>query len=120
MDINIHNVEELIFYNNKAQQLLPEFAHLFAQWKLAKRTPALRFLGKRAVLDFLGGIQSNHLGILSEYFSCEITLQKVDYSVVNNISCELGEVESVIGDVEGFTDFAVHRDGSHAYISFWR
>jgi len=120
MDINLHNIEELIFYDNKLQSLFPEFSGVFAQWKLSKMSPSLRSLGKRIVLDFLNDLGPKHIKILSEYFACKVTIQVVDYSLVKNICCGLDEVENTMSEVEGFVDFAIHRNNDQVYICFWR
>jgi len=120
MNLNLSNVEKLVFYDPRIQRLIPHHQKFFNQWKLAQMTSALRPLGKRAVLDFLNALTSDDIKILETHFKGEITLTKVNYSLVSNHICLLDDAEGVLSEVEGFVDFAVYRDRDHLYISHWR
>ena len=120
MNLNLTNIEELVFQNQRVQRLFPNHQNLFNQWKLAKMSPALRALGKRAVLDFLNTLTSNDIKILETHFGDEITLTKVNYNLVSNHSCLLDDAEGVLSEVQGFVSFAAYRDKDHLYLSCWR
>lgn len=120
MNINLHNVEELIFHDFEIQKLLPEFMPTFNLWHLSRMTPTMRQQGKRAVFDLLNTLEPEHLQILSSYFGREVTLKKVNCDLVEHLDCGLDEAASALSEVEGFVDFAVHRDNDHLYICFWR
>jgi hypothetical protein len=120
MNLNLSNVERLVFYDQRAQRLIPHHQSFFNQWKLAQMTPALRPLGKRAVLDFLNALTSDDIKILEIHFDGEITLTRVNYSLVSNQICLLDEAEGILSQAEGFVDFAVYRDNDCLYISHWR
>ena len=53
MEINLKNIEEIIFFDKKIQLLLPEFRHFFDQWQLGQHIPGMKALAKRSVLDVL-------------------------------------------------------------------
>ena len=121
VEINLFNVEELIFLDKKVQKQIPEFFHLFEQYRLSKMTPALRLLGKRSVMEFLQGLKDEHLEILEGYFGNRVTLSKTDHHIVKNLvfsldSTELGSMKGT----EGYPNFCCHRDGNQVYLSFWR
>ncbi len=120
MNLNLTNVEELVFYDQRAQRLIPHHQSFFKQWKLAKMTPALRSLGKRAILDFINALTLDDIKVLETHFGNEITLTKVNYNLVSNYSCLLDDAEEILSEVEGFVDFTVYRDKDHLYISHWR
>ena len=53
MEINLQNIEEIIFYNSKVWQHIPEYNQYYHDWLLSIRVPGMRDLGKRAILKFL-------------------------------------------------------------------
>ena len=120
MHINLQNVEQLIFSDNNLRRLLPEFQALFDSWKVAQMAPALRNLGKRSILDFLQGLQDSHIEILEGYFKEVVTVEKLDYHIVRNISSDIDDAELVLDEFSGFVDVAAYRDENQLYISMWR
>ena len=72
MLINLNNVEELIFYDNKIKKMLPEFNDLFSNWAFAKQYSGFRQLSKRAVLDFLERIEPVQIDTLEQYFCTKV------------------------------------------------
>jgi len=120
MNLNLVNVEELIFYNQRLQVSLPKHRHLFDQWKLAKMSPSLRSLGKRAILDFLNDLDEESLKILENHFGCKITLSRVNYCLISNHSCHPDEAEEILNKMEEFVDLTIYRDENHLYLSCWK
>lgn len=120
MEINFQNIEDRIFYDKKAQALLPEFRHLFDQWSLAKRVPGLQTMGRRAVLQVLNSLEGEHIQRLEEYFNDIIVVDKLDHHIVRNYQGGLEEAEGSLCQFAGFKDFCLHRDANQVYISFWR
>lgn len=121
--LNFSNVEELIFYDTTVQNMLPkEMFSIFEQWRLAKRVPYLRDIGKQAMLDFLNTLEDKYIPILEEYFDDKISIERLNYSIVLNLKIPLSEkdiCEELCG-VEGFNYLSTWRDDEHLYISFWR
>ena len=120
MNLNLQNVEELIFYDKKLQQLLPEFKNLFDSWTLAIRVPTLRSLGKRAVSDFLSGLLSEHINIIEKYLETNVVVDKLNYRIVKNYSFSLEKLEAELNIIETFPNLSITRNGEQVYISFWR
>lgn len=120
MQINLQNIEDLLFFDKKAQSLLPEFRHLFDQWSLSKRVPGLQTLGRRSVVDLLNSLEADHIQKLEEYLGDIIVVDKIDYHLVRNFEGPLEEAEGRLCQFAGFKDFCVHRDADRVYISFWR
>ena len=120
MEINLNNIEELIFYDKKLCKLLPELKHCFDQWTLAKRFPELRPMGRRAIMDLLNSLENEHIAILENYFNTKITLDKLDYHLVKNYDFSLDEAEEKLSEIKGFANFSSYRNGDRLYLSFWR
>jgi len=121
--LNFSNVEELVFYDRELQQRLPgHMFSLFEQWRLAQRVPFLRELGKQAILDFLKGLDEDHVAVLEEYFEDKIIVEKLNYSIAQNIRIPLNDVTLCreLCAVEGFNYYSMWRDEDFLYISFWR
>ena len=118
MNINLSNVEEIVFYDKSLQRKLPEFKHLFDQWMLAIKAPTLRSLGKRSILDFLNNLENEHIAIIEKYLGSEITIDKLDYHIVKNYNFQLEDTD--LNGLPTYADFAIFRNEDQLYISFWR
>lgn len=120
--MNFSNAEELIFYDQQVQKVLP--AHMFSifeQWRLAQRMSFLKQLGRQAILDFLNGVTDDDLAILEEYFGEKIIVEKLNYRIVTHIAVPLdSDVCQVLCDIEGFNYFSTWRDENNLYMTLWR
>lgn len=117
MEINLKNVEEIIFFDKKIQELFPEFRHFFDQWRLGKTIPALGGLGSTSVIDLLNSLNSNHVETLEKYFGVRIVLNKLDPNFVKNHSF------SIDGDLcgfMGFQDLCAYRNKDKVFLTLWR
>jgi len=120
MQINLLNVEELIFSNKKIHKLLPEFAHCFDQWKMSKRIPALKNLGRQALIDLLAEISSEDTSKLELFFKEKITIDKLDNQIITNQITTCDKLQEILCKQVDFQDFCISRKGEQVYISFWR
>ncbi len=118
--LNLNNIEEFLFEDQKIRKILPEFINLFDQWKLAKITPALRSLGKRSVLELMNSLNEEHLSKLSNYFSTKVTIDKIDYRIVKNYTWDESQVEQELSKINSFGNYAIHKEGNNISITFWR
>lgn len=121
--LNFSNVEELLFMNQEAQNVLPvHHFSIFEQWRLAKRVPFLREIGRQAVFDLLNALNDDDVALLEQYFDEKIVVEKLNYSVAMNYKIPLTESEvcEVLCDVVGFNYFSTWRDDEYLYISLWR
>ena len=120
MILNLENVEEFVFHDKELQALLPEFGHLFSQWMLAKRVPALRSLGLRSLLDFLNSVTDEHIKVMEAHFREGLVIDRMDYHIVKHYDFSLEEAENKLNTMDGFPNVSSYRDGNRLYISFWR
>ena len=123
LQLNFGNAEELVFRNEAAQAVLPPyFANYFESWKLAKRMPTLRQLGKTAVLDFLSGLRDDHVAALEQFFGERIVVERLNYSAVTNVKIPLEEIEACkcLCEAVGHHYFSMWRDDRSLYVTFWR
>jgi len=121
--LNFSNVEEIIFHDRQVQKRLPHhMLSLFEQWRLAKRVPMLREMGKQAILDFLNGLDEDNIYALEQYFGEKIIVERLNYSIAENIRIPLNESTlcKQLCQIEGFNYFSTWRDENFLYISFWR
>ncbi|MCK9458568.1 MAG: hypothetical protein M0R80_02930 [Proteobacteria bacterium] len=115
--INFNNVENLVFYNEKVQALLPEFIHLFNSWKFAVKNPSFRSLGKRSIADFLNHLTEDNIEVLTKYFGDKIQIDRIDYHIVKNSEYSVDTTE-VLQDA--FSNIVLFRKNNHLYVSSWR
>jgi hypothetical protein len=119
MEINLQNIEELLFFDKKAQALLPEFRHFFDQWQLGQRFPGMKTLGQRSVLELLNSLNEKHIRKLEEYFADTILVDKVDNRLVAHHEWSVGEADGLC-EFAGYRDFCLTREKGRIYVSFWR
>lgn len=121
MDINLKNIEELIFFDKELQKLFPEFRHLFDQWKLGQRVLGMKNLGQRSVLELLNSLNENHIVKLQEYFDDIILVDRIDHRLVVNYEYEASiETSDRLCEFSGYKDFCLYRNKDKIYLSFWR
>ena len=123
IQINIQNVEELIFNNKEIWKKMPELVHLRDQWRMSKMTPILRAMGRKSLLDFLKSAKNIHEDILSDHFGTEVTIDKVERHLVKNIEFSIENLDEKEMDFELseiYTSYSVFRDENKVYVTFWR
>ena len=121
--INIQNVEEVVFLDKKLQEKLPEFRHLFDQWRLSKMSPALRHLGKRSLIDFLNKIKKDHINILEKHLQTTINVDKLYTNIVRNDFFDIFSSEEELNNADwtdAYPNFSTYVSGDKLYVSFWR
>ena len=117
MEINLKNVEDLIFFDKKAQAALPDFKDLFDQWHLGRMIPALNGIGNKSIFDLINSLESKHLESLERYFGEKIIFNKIETGIVKNHSINLSD--NLCGFSE-YKDFFAYRNKNEIFISFWR
>lgn len=119
MEINLQNIEQLIFFDKKVQALFPEFRHLFDQWQLGQRIPGMKTLGQRSVLELLNSFNEKHILKLQEYFDDTILVDKIDHRLVANFEWPI-EATSELCQFTGYKEFCLSRNKDKVSITFWR
>jgi hypothetical protein len=118
LNINLQNVENLIFNDKKVHHILPDLQHLFYQWKLAQLSPVLKPIAKKAAIDLINMLSTEHIKVLEQYFNSSITLDRVDYKTIHNCILDVNKVE--LGRVKDHPNFSLYRDANQLYICFWK
>jgi hypothetical protein len=120
MLINLKNIEEIIFFDKKLQQLLPDFDHVFKTWSLGKKISALKHLSQKAIFDFIDSLNDSHIEILKKYFQTnEIKISSINPHIVNNYIFELKSSEEELNKLQLHGNFFIYRDESKLYIDIW-
>lgn len=120
MILNLQNVEQLVFFDEKAYKLLPEFRVYFEQWRISKRVPGMQNLGKSVIMSFLLDLKSPQLEKLEEYFKDTIVVDAIDYRTVQNYVGTIDEVQDALCEFEAFTDLAIYRKEDQIKVTFWK
>jgi hypothetical protein len=121
IQINIKNIEELIFKNNQAKGLLPELRHIFDQWFLSYRIPALNTMRKQAKIDLLNSLNGEQIEKLARLFDDLVFVDKLDYHVVKNLSFPIDSpIERELTNYESYSNIAISRNEDQLYITMWR
>lgn len=122
LQINIHNVEELIFQNNKIWRDLPDITHLRDHWRMSKISPIFKAMGKKAILDFLNKTNKDHEKIISKHLGTSVTINKIDRNLVRNMEFPIEEAEELLNlfSEDLYPYFNTYRTKDKIYVTFWR
>lgn len=124
IQINIQNVEEIIFRNDKIWRELPDLRYLREQWRMSKISPVLKALGKKSLLEFLNKIKKEHELIISKHLGTSVSFDKIDYLLVKNLELKIEEAELELNLLEAkqplYPYFSTYRKNDKIYITFWR
>jgi hypothetical protein len=120
MEINIQNVEELVFRDDKVWDSLPGLCRHRDQWRISMMSPSLRATGRMALMDFLQNAEEAHELALSEYFGRDITIDRLDRRLVRNVEFPISDETPALPPTGSYAGFGVHRDGEKIRITFWR
>jgi len=120
--INIKNIEQLVLQDVKVRDTLPEFRHLFDQWLLSYRIPALSNMKKQAMLDLLNSLDGAHLEKLARFFNDMVFVEKLDYHIVKNLEFFIDEttIERDLTNYGSYNNIAISRNANYCYITLWR
>jgi hypothetical protein len=124
VQINIQNVEEIIFQDDKIWREMPDLRYLREQWKLSKISPILRAMGKKSLLEFLNKAKKEHENAISKYLATSVTIDKLDYFIVKNMEFSIDDAELDLNLIEAqeslYSYFGTYRKKDKIYITFWR
>lgn len=124
LNVNIQNVEKIIFENDQVWKKIPDLVYLRDQWRMSKMSPVLRALGKKSLLEFLNKIKKDHEIAISNYFNTSVNIDKIDYFLVKNLEFSIEDAELELNLIEAKTPlysyFGTYRKNDKIYITFWR
>lgn len=122
MLISFSNAENLVFTDNQLTQMMQKHFSIFEQWRLGKRIPYLRNMGKKAILDFLNVLDDDDIELLENYFGEKIEIEKLNYNIAVDYKILLSETEicKTLCTIESLNNFSTWRDDKYLYISTWK
>jgi hypothetical protein len=121
ININLKNIEELVFKNPKVKSLFPDLRHLFDQWLLSYRFPALDTMRKQTIIDLLNALDGPHVEKLARLFGDMVYIEKLDHHIVKNINFSTNEsIERELTKHGSYTNIALSRSANQVYITMWR
>ena len=120
MNINLQNIEEIIFYNKRAWDALPDLQNYYDQWCLSQRASGLKNFGKRIIIDFMASLTDGHVEKLQEFFQETIILEKIDTNLLSCLEASKSDLEQNLCKYDNYKDFFVTRNKDDIKVCFWR
>lgn len=122
ININLKNIEELVLKNPKAKSLFPDLRHLFDQWLMSYRFPALDTMRKQAIMDLLNSLDGTHIEKLARLLSDMVFIEKLDYHIVKNLNFPIDSfsIERELTNYDSYANIALSRSADQIYITMWR
>ena len=119
--INLRNIEQLLFKNQEITQLFPDLRHIFDQWLLSYRSPALNNMRKQACINLLNSINADHLEKLALKFNDMVFVEKLDYSIVKNLNFSINDsIKDELKKYDSYGNITVSRKAGKLYITLVR
>ena len=118
LNINLNNIEKLIFLNPEARSYLSDLLYILMQFDVYYHLPGLTSMRNRVKLNLLNALTQEHLDKLEKVFGDTVIIDRIDYKIVKNISFPLYEPPHI--DKINFNNFCVYRDENTVNITFWR
>jgi len=118
INLTFQNIEELIFFDNKVQQLFPEFSFIFNKWILGTRS-GMKSMAKDALFDFINIISNDQLDKISDYWGLPVSLQRIDSSIVKNIIVNKENLQDKLCELDDW-NVSIARKDDQMYLSCWR
>lgn len=121
MLINLLNAEELLFFNKKVFEALPQHINYYYQWRMAQMSPALKNIGKKAVADFINLLNNKEVEILEKLFEEKIVLEKFNKNSVINTEFSINDTENQnLCEYYNYSGFAITMNKDRVAVTFWR
>lgn len=121
IEINLQNIEELIFYNIKVQQNFPELYNTFQTWKIGNAVSSVKFLKQKAISEFCEKITDERKTKLENLLGDKIKFNILDPNLVKNYCFNLSILEKELNNVKDkFEDFVVSRIADKISITLWK
>jgi hypothetical protein len=119
--INLHNIEDLVFKNEKIRQLFPELRHIFDKWLLSYRTPAFFNMKKMALAELLSALDPLDLEKLAEYFNDMVFIENLDTNIVKNLTFPINhDIEQELTKYVHYANMTVSRNANVVNLTLWR
>ena len=121
ININFKNIEELLFKNSEVKTLLLDLRHIFDQWLLSYRFPALNTMRKQAIIDLLNSLDSNHIEKLARLLGDMVHIEKLDYHIIKNFHFSIDDaIERALTNYDSYSNLAIARNADQIYVTIWR
>lgn len=119
MEINLKNIEEIIFFDKKVQAILPEFKSLFDQWVLSHRVSGLKQMAQHSVIELINSLSHEHIKKLSEYFNEDVYVNKLNKKLVDHYDCNIDDTGRLC-EFSEYVGTTLFRKGNELKFTFWR
>lgn len=119
MEINLQNIEQIIFFDKAIQELLPEFRVQFDQWMFSFRIIGLKSHGQKAVLEVLNGLTVEHLKRLEAHFGEPVLMERLNHKLVDHYNFDKDQGDKLC-EFTGYKEFCLYRNKDEISVTFWR
>lgn len=120
MEINLTNIEEIIFRNMDVWKHMPSMSHYRDEWMVSQRVPGMRGLGKRAVLGFMSELGAEQIEVLESHLGEPVVINKMNPNTHANLECDIADLEGRICEFSDFSEVCISRNKETVKLSFWR
>jgi hypothetical protein len=111
----------LVFFDQGLREKLPEFKHLFDQWKLSTMTPGLKALGRRSALELLAALEEDHVRIISNHLGTPVAADKtLDPFTVKLFELPVETAAEELNRIKPGGNVSAYREGGRLYLCLWR
>lgn len=118
--LDFQTAQDIVFSSQEMRRLLPAHSALFDFWLSSVQAPALRQIGRRAILDFLQNVTPEEMGMLSRHLGQDLSIDSPDHRIAKDVRCGCEELASTLAASDGYAHFAITRGKEEVKVCFWR
>lgn len=119
MEITLYNIREKIFLNSDLQKKLSFFKTIFDEWNFANILGGMSSKQRYLEIELLNALEEDHIFILSQYFSSEIKIKKIENNLSKNYKFSIN-CEELPKEIREYREFCISVNKENLYLTFWR
>jgi len=120
VEINLNNVEELIFHNRDFADKIPDFRGYYDQWRLGRMTAALKSVGQKSLVDFLNNITEQQTLKIEELLGEKVKIDCPKMSNIKSYTMDITELDDFMNQNSPYGYPRMYRKGTKIFITIWR
>jgi len=120
MEINIRNIEKIIFHNLNFCQCIPNMVDIREEWLVSKRNPKSSLSKRSFAFRLMELLDENSILCIESQIGEKITLLRMSDKLSDSIVCPIDSIPESICRNDWCSDLCVYREDDIINITFWR
>jgi hypothetical protein len=120
IEIDLNNVEELVFHERDFVDFIPDFHQYYDQWYLSRTNPYLKDVGRKALMNFLNNITEKQKSKIEEKFGEKVQIDRPNKTGAYSFDADVDSLESLLNETNPYGYPRLFRKGQRVFVTVWR